>query len=311
MQLMQWGNRGCVSWEGDHLAMELDQDFTPIRRYTYGIGKDSVEGHIEFSEASSNLFAHPYGWYSYIKDQVGTIYKVFSHQTQSTVTTRHYDTFGNLLSQSGPSKGNLGFQSKYYDQESGLNYFYHRYYHPNIGRFTTEDPNGLRYSPNLTRSFLNNPINVIDPMGLSDIIVKVIRTIQKKDRIIGRFYIEGSDINGRVTELPWRDNAKWVSCIPGGCYKLLLHNGGRHKNKWKLSFVEGRTDILIHKGFLPKHTQGCLLFTTEFNEFMGYTVMDLAETIMFGGDFSIEVQYMLEPDLMNSLSDWILCTSMK
>ena len=153
-------------WEGDNLAMELDASFNPIRRYTYGIGKDSVEGHIEFSEASANLFAHPYGWYSYIKDQVGTIYKIFSHQTQSTVTTRHTDTFGNLLSQSGPSKGNLGFQSKYFDQESDLNYFYHRYYNPSIAKFISEDPIQMADGLNMQQFVRNNTVNNYDPYGL-------------------------------------------------------------------------------------------------------------------------------------------------
>ncbi len=102
----------------------------------------------------------------YIKDQVGTIYKIHSHQTQSTVTTRQFDTFGNILSQSGPTKGNLGFHSKYFDQESGLNYFFHRYYMPNVGRFITEDPLGIQSDTNLYRYVLNNPQNFSDPFGL-------------------------------------------------------------------------------------------------------------------------------------------------
>ena len=89
-------------WEGDNLAMELDGNFTPIRRYVYGMGKDSAEGHVEFSEASPNLFAHPNGWYSYIKDQVGTITKIFSHHHQVIVDTRTHDTFGNPINQSPP-----------------------------------------------------------------------------------------------------------------------------------------------------------------------------------------------------------------
>ncbi len=160
------GTTTYFHWEGDNLAMELDDSFTPIRRYTYGVGKDSVEGHVEFSEASSNLFAHPYGWYSYIKDQVGTIYKIHSHQTQSTVTTRQYDTFGNLLAQSGPTKGNLGFQSKYYDQESGLFYYYNRYYSPALGRFISEDPMGVYAGMDFYLFVTNNPSNFLDPFGL-------------------------------------------------------------------------------------------------------------------------------------------------
>jgi RHS repeat-associated protein len=126
-------------WEEDNLAMELDGNYTPIRRYVYGMGKDSVEGHVEFSEASPNLFAHPNGWYSYIKDQVGTITRVFSHHQQQVVDTRTHDTFGNPINQSTPPKSPFSFQSKYHDPESNLYYFFH----PTLARFTTEDPIGL------------------------------------------------------------------------------------------------------------------------------------------------------------------------
>ena len=58
------------------------------------------------------------GWYSYIKDQVGTIVQTYKHETKQVVNTKTYDTFGNLINQTGSSTGNLGFQSKYYDKES-------------------------------------------------------------------------------------------------------------------------------------------------------------------------------------------------
>ncbi|MEN8154350.1 MAG: RHS repeat-associated core domain-containing protein, partial [Acidobacteriota bacterium] len=53
------------------------------------------------------------------------------------------DVFGNVVSQTGNSTGNLGFQSKYFDEETGMNYYYHRYYKPDLGRFLNEDPIGL------------------------------------------------------------------------------------------------------------------------------------------------------------------------
>ena len=59
-------------------------------------------------------------------------------------------------------KGNIGFQGKFYDQESGLYYCYHRYYHPGIGRFTTEDPIGFEGGINLYRFVENNPVNKRD-----------------------------------------------------------------------------------------------------------------------------------------------------
>ncbi len=60
----------------------------------------------------------------------------------------------------------ITFQSKYYDTESGLYYYYNRYYDPNTGRFTTEDPIGIAGGLNLYRAFGNNPVSYVDPWGL-------------------------------------------------------------------------------------------------------------------------------------------------
>ena len=154
-------------WEGDNLALELDENLQPIRRYVYGVGKDDVEGYVKLSEVTGGMFDQfKQGWYSYIKDQVGTIYKVYSDYTQQMIDTRTHDVFGNMVNQTGSSTGNLGFHSKYYDQESGLNYFYHRYYNPVNGRFINEDPVGVNSGFNLYNFVYNNPINWIDPHGL-------------------------------------------------------------------------------------------------------------------------------------------------
>lgn len=74
----------------------------------------------------------------------------------------------------------LGFQSKYFDQETGLYYFYNRYYSPTIGRFINEDPIGLVGGLNLYRFLSNNPVNYIDLLGLND---ELTETLGVKKRI--------------------------------------------------------------------------------------------------------------------------------
>jgi RHS repeat-associated protein len=155
-------------WEGDNMSFELNENYQPIRRYIYENGKDDVQGYVEYSEVDDPQYFsfERKGWYSYIKDQVGTITKVYKHETKQMVNTRTYDTFGNIINQIGSSTGNLGFQSKYFDQESGLNYYYHRYCNPSIGRFINEDPIGFNGGLNLYLSVENNPINSVDFFGL-------------------------------------------------------------------------------------------------------------------------------------------------
>ena len=155
------------TWEGDNLGMELDGNLQPILRYVYGVGKDDVEGYVELSEVTGGLFdQYKKGWYSYIRNQVGTISRVYSEYTQEIVDSRIYDVFGNMVNKTGASSGNLGFQSKYFDQESGLYYFYYRYYNPSNGRFMNEDPIGLIGGLNIYNFVENDPVNLIDPFGL-------------------------------------------------------------------------------------------------------------------------------------------------
>ena len=59
---------------------------------------------------------------------------------------------------------NLRFQGQYFDDETGLHYNTFRYYDPEVGRFTTQDPIGLDGGINLYQ-YAPNPINWIDPWG--------------------------------------------------------------------------------------------------------------------------------------------------
>ena len=59
---------------------------------------------------------------------------------------------------------NLRFQGQYFDVETGLHYNTFRYYDPEIGRFTTQEPIGLLGGFNLYR-YSPNPIRWIDPLG--------------------------------------------------------------------------------------------------------------------------------------------------
>ncbi|CAI0822327.1 Cell wall-associated polypeptide CWBP200 [Serratia entomophila] len=86
-----------------------------------------------------------------------------------------YDTFGKLQGQTvaGAARRNgaqydqpLRYAGQYQDNESGLHYNLFRYYEPEVGRFTTQDPIGLRGGLNLYR-YAPNPLGWIDPLGLS------------------------------------------------------------------------------------------------------------------------------------------------
>nr|WP_232515580.1 RHS repeat-associated core domain-containing protein [Aeribacillus pallidus] len=82
-----------------------------------------------------------------------------------------YDTWGNILSQSGDmaAENPYRYAGYQYDEETGLYYLIARYYHPTHGVFLSMDPdlgdsddiltqNGYTYAN-------NNPVMLVDPDG--------------------------------------------------------------------------------------------------------------------------------------------------
>ena len=87
-----------------------------------------------------------------------------------TITgTQRFDAWGNNGSATGII-AQYGYTGREPDG-TGLIYYRARYYDPTIGRFLQKDPIGLRGGLNLYAYVGNNPINLIDPFGLTPKIV--------------------------------------------------------------------------------------------------------------------------------------------
>ena len=105
--------------------------------------------------------------YYYHTDHLGTP-QVITDSTGAIVWEAQYLPFGKVVvSPSSTIHNNIRFPGQYYDPETGLHYNWHRYYDPETGRYLTPDPIGLAGGINLYGYTLNNPINKIDPKGLT------------------------------------------------------------------------------------------------------------------------------------------------
>ena len=82
----------------------------------------------------------------------------------------------------------------------------------------------------------------------------------------GRLYV-GEELLACTIELPWKQNAKRISCIPEGVYTLRRRYS--EKFKWHLVLLEvpERSGILIHPANdALKELQGCIAPVTAITE---------------------------------------------
>ncbi len=75
------------------------------------------------------------------------------------------EAFGNTPAL-GSVSVNLRFPGQYYDAETNLHYNHFRYYDPELGRYITSDPIGLRGGMNTYNYVRSNPLKLIDLNGL-------------------------------------------------------------------------------------------------------------------------------------------------
>ncbi len=106
------------------------------------------------------------------------VYYLFNDQGSVTTLTNEvgrpikhylYDPYGNLTNTTTDPNNNFTFIGRYggfKDWDSGLIQFQHRWYDSALGRWMSRDPIGVRGGVNLYVYGNDDPVNVIDPLGL-------------------------------------------------------------------------------------------------------------------------------------------------
>ena len=93
-----------------------------------------------------------------------------------------YDSFGNIVSQSGTVISRFLFTGREWDEEVGLYHYRARPYSSLLGRFIQEDLIDFEAEDsNLYRYVSNSPIDTKDPLGLYGIVIFQTRSISYED----------------------------------------------------------------------------------------------------------------------------------
>lgn len=90
----------------------------------------------------------------------------------------------------------------------------------------------------------------------------------------GELLVEGEHFCWTL-ELPWRDNAPGISCIPLGAYGVFMTLSTRFKREMpRLIGVPGRLGVLIHSGNTDHDTEGCILVGNRRDDGIVYESRD-------------------------------------
>jgi RHS repeat-associated protein len=133
-------------------------DNTVQRNYTWGL---NMSGGIGGLLATTQDGQH----YQYLYDGKGNVSAVLDAAAQPVASYR-YDAFGKLLAKAGSLDQPFMFSTKRYFEGPGLSYYGYRFYQPVMGRWLTRDPLQEAGGINLYGFVQNNPVNMIDPLGL-------------------------------------------------------------------------------------------------------------------------------------------------
>jgi RHS repeat-associated protein len=158
------------------LIAETAGDGTPLRNYIYQNG----------NLVAIKLHGTQAGVYYVISDHLGTPQQIVD-ATGTVVWKAAFLPFGKAQILTETITNNIRFPGQYFDAETGLHYNWNRYYDPDTGRYLTPDPIGLAGGLNLYAYVAGDPVNGIDPWGLSEADVRKIisagnRSIEEMNR---------------------------------------------------------------------------------------------------------------------------------
>jgi RHS repeat-associated protein len=140
-------------YDGSKSIVEVDQTNALVARYTQDKGID---------EPLAEIRGGAIGYYD--QDGLGSVTSL-TGSSAAVIDLYAYDSFGSTTTSTNSLSNPFQYTGRDNDSETGLRYYRARYYDPNLGRFTSEDPTRFNGGMNFYEYADNDPVNETDPSG--------------------------------------------------------------------------------------------------------------------------------------------------
>jgi hypothetical protein len=122
----------------------------------------------------------------------------------------------------------------------------------------------------------------------------VLRREAAPDRVLSDLFVYAGisqQAKMAVLELSWKGNARKVSCIPAGQYIITPEEHPTKGKVFRLSHVDGRSGILVHRGNSPADTEGCLILGMRFADLDADGIFEVSQSA-----HAMEILWQLVPE---------------
>jgi len=142
-------------YDGGMISEEFNTSGGVLRRYVFGPAGDEPIVWYEGSTTATKRYMD--------QDERGSVTRI-SNADGSTYAVNSYDEYG---IPGASNQGRFGYTGQAWLTEIGLAYYKARIYSPTLGRFMQTDPMGYGDGPNWYNYVGGNPVNAIDPSGMT------------------------------------------------------------------------------------------------------------------------------------------------